>query len=64
MVGNKTLVKKQHPPVCPEFWYGWKKILVKKKYPLVCPEFWCGQEQNSGEKTTPSVVTVENCFFF
>ena len=58
MVGNKILVKKKDPPVCPEFWYGWKKNLVKKKDPPVCPEFWCGREQNSGEKKTPSVVTV------
>ena len=33
MVGNKTLVKKQHPPVCPEFWYGREQNSGEKTTP-------------------------------
>ena len=39
MVGNKILVKKKDPPVCPTIlvWSVGDQILVKKKDPPVCP---------------------------
>ena len=58
MVGNKILVKKKDPPVCPEFWYGRIKILVKKKDTPLCPEIWYGREKNSGEKERHSSMST------
>ena len=58
MVGNKILVKKKDPPVCPKFWYGQKQNSSEKKDPPVCPEFLCGRGQNSGEKERPSFMSL------
>ena len=45
-VGNKILVKKKDPPVCPEFWYGLRPNWAEKKNTLCRnsrPRLACGQ---------------------
>ena len=59
MDGEKILVKKKDPPVCP--WilvWSVTKFWWKRKTLLYVPEFWYGVEQNSGEKERPSCMSL------